>query len=299
MNYMTLADFLSPIAIQDLGLPEDYYNSQFGKSIEKYVDTFPKWEEEDEVPQIAIFGVEEGRGAFNNNGTQKGPDVVRRHLYDLYQGDYTVKIVDLGNIKAGSTVKDTYVAIKLVMEELMKQNILPILIGGGQDLTYAQYTAYEGMEQRVDVAVIDSRFDLDQENAEDMPLNSQTYLNHIILHQPDYLFNLSNIGYQTYLVSKESINMYDKLFFNAMRLGSFSGKLDQAEPIIRSAIWSALTLVLSVLLKREGMPMQDRTVYMAMRPANWRAMPGCPTNVPLSEFTSTTRPSTRWAIQGC
>lgn len=29
--------------------------------------------------------------------------------------------------------------------------------------------------------------------------------------------------------------MYDKLFFNALRLGAFSGKLDQAEPIIRSA----------------------------------------------------------------
>src|SRR5690606_26000601 len=232
---MTLADFLSPISLKELGLPTEYYNSQFGHSIEKYTDVFPQWDEETGYPQIAIFGVEEGRSAVNNNGTQKGPDLVRKHLYDLYQGDYTVKIADLGNIKAGATVKDTYVAVKLVMEELMKKDILPILIGGGQDLTYAQYTSYENLEQRVDVAVIDSRFDLDQENAEDMPLNSQTYLNHLILHQPDYLFNLSNIGFQTYLVSKESINMYDKLFFNAMRLGSFSGKLDQAEPIIRSA----------------------------------------------------------------
>lgn len=232
---MTLADFLSPISLKELGLPTEYYNSQFGHSIEKYTDVFPQWDEETGYPQIAIFGVEEGRSAVNNNGTQKGPDMVRKHLYDLYQGDYTVKIADLGNIKAGATVKDTYVAVKLVMEELMKKDILPILIGGGQDLTYAQYTSYENLEQRVDVAVIDSRFDLDQENAEDMPLNSQTYLNHLILHQPDYLFNLSNIGFQTYLVSKESINMYDKLFFNAMRLGSFSGKLDQAEPIIRSA----------------------------------------------------------------
>ncbi|MGX1641396.1 MULTISPECIES: formimidoylglutamase [unclassified Sphingobacterium] len=232
---MTLADFLSPISLKELGLPTEYYNSQFGHSIEKYTDVFPQWDEETGYPQIAIFGVEEGRSAVNNNGTQKAPDMVRKHLYDLYQGDYTVKIADLGNIRAGATVKDTYVAVKLVMEELMKKDILPILIGGGQDLTYAQYTSYENLEQRVDVAVIDSRFDLDQENAEDMPLNSQTYLNHLILHQPDYLFNLSNIGFQTYLVSKESINMYDKLFFNAMRLGSFSGKLDQAEPIIRSA----------------------------------------------------------------
>ena len=232
---MTLADFLSPINSLDSRTSGPYYNSQFGKSIQKYEESFPNLEDESERPHIAIIGIEEGRSSINNNGTQKAANVVRRHLYDLYEGDYKTKIVDLGNIQAGASIKDTYIAVKLVMEELMKMNILPILIGGGQDLTYAQYTAYESLEQRVEVAIVDSRFDLDQENAENMPLNSQTYLNHIILHQPDYLFNLSNIAYQTYLVSKESVNMYDKLFFNAMRLGSFSGKLDQVEPLIRAA----------------------------------------------------------------
>lgn len=232
---MTLADFLSPIDLNDLGLPVAYYNSQFGKSIDKYVDRFPQWTDEKEKPDIAIFGVLEGRAAVNNNGTQKAPDQVRKYLYELYQGDYTTRVVDLGNIKAGATIRDTYVAVKQVMEELMKQDILPLVIGGGQDLTYAQYMAYENLEQRVEVAVVDAKFDLDQDNPEHMPLNSQTYLNHLILHQPDYLFNLSNVAYQTYLVSKESISMYDKLFFNTMRLGSFAGKMNQAEPIIRAA----------------------------------------------------------------
>ncbi len=232
---MSLADFLSPIKPESIGYPSQYYNSQFGHTITKYLDSFPDLEEEESRPHIALIGVEEGRGSVNNNGTQKAADAVRKHFYDLYQGDYKIKIADLGNVKAGSTIKDTYVAVKLLMEELMKMDILPILIGGGQDLTYAQYTAYENLEQRVDVGIIDSKFDLDQDNPDNMPLNSNTYLNHIILHQPDYLFNLSNIAYQTYLVSKESINMYDKLFFNAIRLGSFSGKLDQAEPIIRAA----------------------------------------------------------------
>ena len=225
---MTLADFLSPIDLNDLGLPVAYYNSQFGKSIDKYVDRFPQWTDEKEKPDIAIFGVLEGRAAVNNNGTQKAPDQVRKYLYELYQGDYTTKVVDLWNIKAGATIRDTYVAVKQVMEELMKQEILPLVIGGGQDLTYAQYMAYENLEQRVEVAVVDAKFDLDQDNPEHMPLNSQTYLNHLILHQPDYLFNLSNVAYQTYLVSKESISMYHKLFFNAKRLGSFAGKLDQS-----------------------------------------------------------------------
>jgi len=232
---MSLADFFSPISLTDISSKDEYLNSQFGRVIQIYQDEFPNWEEEENRPNLAIIGVEEDRGSVNNKGTSKAPNAVRKHLYDLYQGDYKTKIVDFGNIKAGDSINDTYAALKVVVEELVKKDIVPIIIGGGQDLTYAQYRGYQELEQRVEVAVIDAKFDLDQEHTEDMPLNSQTYLNHLILHQPDYLFNLNNVAYQTYLVSKESINMYDKLFFNAQRVGMIAGKLDQAEPIIRAA----------------------------------------------------------------
>ncbi|MGN0003224.1 MAG: formimidoylglutamase [Sphingobacterium composti] len=232
---MSLADFFSPISLSDISSKDEYLNSQFGRVIQIYQDEFPNWEEEENRPNLAIIGVEEDRASINNKGTAKAPNAVRKHLYDLYQGDYKTKIVDFGNIKAGDSINDTYAALKVVVEELIKKDIVPIIIGGGQDLTYAQYRGYQDLEQRVEVAVIDAKFDLDQEHTEDMPLNSQTYLNHLILHQPDYLFNLNNVAYQTYLVSKESINMYDKLYFNAQRVGMIAGKLDQAEPIIRAA----------------------------------------------------------------
>lgn len=232
---MSLSDFFSPISLKDFTSKGEYFSSQFGKVIQMYTDDFPNLIDEETRPQIALIGVEEDRSSVGNKGCAKSPNAVRKHLYELYQGDYTVRIVDLGNIKAGESINDTYTALRLTVEELVKLDILPIIIGGGHDLTYAQYLGYQNLEQKVEVAIIDSKFDLDQSNAEDMPLNSQTYLNKIILHQPDYLFNLSNIAYQTYLVSKESINMYDKLFFTAQRMGAISGKLDQAEPIIRAA----------------------------------------------------------------
>lgn len=232
---MSLADFFSPIVISDFSSKEGYFNSQFGHIIKAYIDEFPLLDDLENRPQLAIVGVEEDRGAIGNKGTAKAPNAVRKHLYELYQGDYNVSLVDLGNIKPGNRIEDTYAALRLVVEELVKYDILPIIIGGGHDLTYAQYRGYEDLEQRVEVAIIDAKFDLDQASTQDTPLNSQTYLNHIILHQPDYLFNLNNVAYQTYLVSKESINMYDKLFFNAQRVGMIAGKLDQAEPIIRAA----------------------------------------------------------------
>ncbi|WP_164111053.1 MULTISPECIES: formimidoylglutamase [Sphingobacterium] len=232
---MSLADFFSPIVITDFSSKEGYFNSQFGHIVEAYIDEFPVLNDPDNKPQLAIVGVEEDRGAIGNKGAAKAPNAVRKHLYELYQGDYNVSLVDLGNIKPGNRIEDTYAALRLVVEELVKYDILPIIIGGGHDLTYAQYRGYEDLEQRVEVAIVDAKFDLDQASTQDTPLNSNTYLNHIILHQPDYLFNLNNVAYQTYLVSKESINMYDKLFFNAQRVGMIAGKLDQAEPIIRAA----------------------------------------------------------------
>ncbi|MCI0920473.1 formimidoylglutamase [Sphingobacterium rhinopitheci] len=227
---MSLADFFSPIPNR-----EEYLNSQLGKVIVSYVDEFPDLYLDTKKPDLVIIGVEEDRASVGNNGCAKGPNEIRKHFYELYQGDYDIKITDLGNVKPGDTINDTYAAIRLIIEDLLKHDILPIIIGGGHDLTYAQYLAYEHLDQKVEVAVIDAKFDLDQANAEDSPLNSQTYLNKIILHQPDYLFNLSNVAFQTYLVSKESINMYDKLFFTMQRLGSISGKLDHAEPVLRAA----------------------------------------------------------------
>ncbi|WP_104383612.1 formimidoylglutamase [Sphingobacterium sp. HMA12] len=230
----SLSVFFSPISIASISPEHGFLNSQLGNVIQAYETDFPAWEE-NEQPQLAIVGVQEDRASVNNNGTNRAPDAVRKHLYTLYQGDYKMNIVDLGNIKAGNTIQDTYVALKSVVEELVKANILPVIIGGGQDLTYAQYLGYQNLERKIELAIVDARFDLNQEEAENVSLNSRSYVNHIILHQPDYLFNLNSIAYQTYLVSKESINMYDKLFFNATRVGMIAGRMDQSEPLIRAA----------------------------------------------------------------
>lgn len=232
---MSLADFLSPVVLADIVGDCDFYSSQLGNVLIKYVSEFPDLDDVESKPHLALVGVEEARGSERNEGTDKSPNAVRKHLYSLYHGDYSVKVADLGNIKAGMTITDTYVALKSVVTELVKKDIVPIIVGGGHDLTYAQYLGYQELEQKVEVAIIDSKFDLDQNSETDTPLNADTFLNHIILHQPDYLFSLSNIGYQTYLVSRESINMYEKLFFNTLRLGAIAGKLDQAEPLIRAA----------------------------------------------------------------
>lgn len=181
---------------------------------------------------IAIVGVLEDRYAVGNKGTAAAPNQVRKYLYGLFEGAYHIKMVDLGNIKNGHSVDDTYFALSNVIKELLKQNIVPVIIGGSQDLTYANYQAYEDLGQIINIVAIDPVFDLGKTEQE---MSSQSYLSKIILHQPNYLFNFSNIGYQTYFVDQEAIELMKNLFFDAYRLGFVRSKIEEVEPIVRNA----------------------------------------------------------------
>jgi arginase family enzyme len=228
---MSLSDFLSPVIYTS---PKNgFYTSHLGSKLEIYHSDFPDLD--NNTYDIAIIGVEEDRNAINNSGTALSADHFREKFYSLNEGNYVTRIVDLGNIKAGHSVTDTYIALKLVASELIKMNILPVIIGGGQDLTYPQFMAYEELEQKVDLLVVDSHFDIDDDPHGINGTTSQSYLNRIFLHEPNYLFNYSNIGYQTYFVNQESLKVMDKLFFDIHRLGDFSSSITIAEPTIRNA----------------------------------------------------------------
>ncbi len=230
---MSLSDFFSPLPSGRFSPSKGYYSSQMGMKITSYTEAFPDLEEK--TYDLAIFGVNEDRGALRNEGCSLAPDHFREQFYLLHEGPVPTRIVDLGNIIAGNTLSDTYYAVKTVVEELLKLGILPVIIGGGQDLTYAQYMAYERLEQKVDLVVVDSRFDLDEDENEGIETTSQSYLSKIFLHQPNYLFNYSNVGYQTYFVNQDSLKVMDKLYFDAHRLGEFMDDITLTEPVIRNA----------------------------------------------------------------
>ncbi|RZK43768.1 MAG: arginase [Pedobacter sp.] len=230
---MSLSDFFSPIQSDRFSPNNGFYTSQLGLKVDFYTDLFPDLEEK--RYDIAIFGVNDDRGSKTNYGCSLAAEHFRDQFYLLNEGAFGSKIVDLGNIIAGNELSDTYFAIKTVVEELIKLHILPIIIGGGQDLTYAQYMAYENLEQKVDLVVVDSRFDLDEDQHEGVETTASSYLSKIFLHQPNYLFNYSNIGYQTYFVNQDSLKVMDKLYFDVHRLGEFVQDISLTEPIIRNA----------------------------------------------------------------
>ena len=77
----------------------------------------------------------------------------------LHQGNWQSSIADLGDIIAGNSLEDTFFALQKVASKLIKKGIIPIVIGGSQDLTYPLYRAYDNQEQMVNLVSIDSKFD--------------------------------------------------------------------------------------------------------------------------------------------
>ncbi len=228
---MSLEDFLSPVG-ESIALPEhgEWHPQSLaaGLNIHRELSGIPDLEN----IKIALIGVIEDRGNPANRGCKEAPDAIRRHLYPLFSGKWSAAMADLGNIYPGETLNDSYFALKEILSELLVKGITPVILGGSQDLTFANYRAYDKMEQSVNLVSVDSRFDLGQEND---PLHAGSYFSHIVLQKPYLLFNFSNLGYQTYFVNQEEIDLMDRMFFDVQRLGLFKNNIQEVEPHLRDA----------------------------------------------------------------
>ena len=92
--------------------------------------------------RIALFSVDENRNGFFAS-TSYDINEFRRQFYQLYPGNWSVEVADLGGLPRGKTPEDSYFAIKEVCIDLRKMNIIPVIIGGSQDLTVAAYRSFE------------------------------------------------------------------------------------------------------------------------------------------------------------
>lgn len=227
---MDIAIYFDPVSVPDFDFQQQQSSRLFGGRFRSYLEKgqFPDLQGVD----LVILGVGEDRASVLNEGCANGADVVRKHLYSLHNGDFQPHVADLGNIRRGHHINDTFYALTAVVAQLIENNITPLILGGSQDLTYANYRAYESLGQVINILAADPMFDLgDSEEA----LNSRSYLNKIILHQPNFLFNYTNIGYQTYLVDPESVNLMKNLYFDVYRLGKIRENMQEVEPLTRNA----------------------------------------------------------------
>lgn len=222
---MDLTIFFSPVNESLYG--DITTSSSFYKNITIYGDKMPDYK----GAHIAIIGIGEDRGSLLNKGTASAPDVIRRKLYTLKRGSGAYRIVDLGNLKPGHDLEETYTRISEVCRMLLESNVLPILIGGSHDLDYGQYCGYETLDKLVSLLNVDAYLDL--EDKEQGPSNQ--HIHRILLHEPNYLFSYTHLAYQSYLIDPMSVSILEKLYFEAFRIGQMRTNMQEMEPTIRNA----------------------------------------------------------------
>ncbi|PIV94406.1 MAG: arginase [Flavobacteriaceae bacterium CG17_big_fil_post_rev_8_21_14_2_50_33_15] len=181
---------------------------------------------------VAILGVLENRNDHNYIGETFHLNDIRKAFYALFPGSWNTTIADLGDINKGESVEDTYFALKTILAILIDKKIIPIIMGGTQDLTYANYRAYDSLIPMVNMVNIDNKFDLGDSTK---PIKNNSFVGKIILDKPYNLFNYATIGYQTYFNSQEEIDLMDKLYFESYRLGQISKDVTLVEPVLRDA----------------------------------------------------------------
>lgn len=168
-------------------------------------------------------------------------DRFRSELYPLFPTiQWKKTLYDLGDLLPGERIEDTYFALQQVIAELVKYDIIPVVVGGSQDLTFAQYQAYQQLEQTVNLTTIDYRFDL---GAPEEDVSMDGYLSQILMHRPCYLFNQSTIGLQMPFIQHSELDLFEKLYFDACRLGEFNSDFKIAEPLLRNADLLSLDLL--------------------------------------------------------
>ena len=181
--------------------------------------------------KIAIIGVEEIRNSFFP--TQKySLENFRKEFYRLYPGNWDFQISDLGDLPNGAEPEDTYFALKEISIHLRQLNIISVIIGGSHDIIYPLYESYKINKQLVNIVSVDNQFDFSQE--EEL-VSGRSYMSKIIMRQPNYLNNYTNLGYQSYLIAQEELDLIEKLHFESIRLGLLLDKISIAEPHLRDS----------------------------------------------------------------
>lgn len=195
---------------------------------------------------IALVGVNEDRNA-RVAGCAKSPDIIREKFYLLANGHPKLKIIDLGNLKATKKIEDSYFALRDIFQELQKNSVLMLVLGGSEDLSLGLAKAYEKYKGFWNFTSLDSHLNIDNDKNK---LSSSNYLNVLSDKKIYPKVNVSVLGLQQYFTPVSLIHKFDNQGNTGLRLGVMRTMPEIAEPILRDT--DILSIDTSVLRLSEA-----------------------------------------------
>jgi formiminoglutamase len=226
-DVLKITDFLEPLSLSELSGDHEFKDGQIGKKILVYEHSFPDLASAD----IVMVGCGEERGNNLVIETTSAPDNIREQLYFLYSWHPDVHLADIGNIRSGATLADTYAALKTVIRELTAMGKTVLILGGGHDLTLAQYHSYADAQKIIESTCIDALINIDINSM----FRSQSFLMEMLTGEPNFMSHYNHIGFQSYFVHPRMLETMDKLRFDCYRVGNAKENIEEMEPVIRNS----------------------------------------------------------------
>lgn len=226
-DYLQLSEFLHPLHLPAMLFDEELNEMQLGKHIAAYADDFPDITHCD----VVIVGIPEERGSGRGSYESEAPVRIRRQLYRLFYWHQQVRIADIGNVKPGNSLNDTYAAAKAVIADLIGAGKKVVILGGSHDLTLAQYGAYVKRQQIIEASCVDAFINLHM----DTPIRSESFLMEMLTGDPNFIKQYNHIAFQSYFVNPKMLETMDKLCFDLYRLGVVKESIEEMEPVIRNS----------------------------------------------------------------
>ena len=93
-----------------------------------------------EASEIVILGCPQDEGVARNNGrtgASLAPDEIRRQFYKLTNFGISAKIFDAGNTLIQETLEETHDVQTKIVKQILKDEKILIVLGGGNDISYA------------------------------------------------------------------------------------------------------------------------------------------------------------------
>ncbi len=202
---MNIVDYFDPVSLEKPSINLIRGEDGFGRSIKIHTPDTPLKNISDF--DIAILGAGEDRGAFIK-GAENAPDKIREKLYLLTSVHKKIKIADLGNLKKTENINDSYFGLRDVLLELAEKNVVAIVLGGSQDLSYSLTLGMEKFAGHCNLTSLDSRLDFGWDKAE---FSSRNYLESIFKLKNASRLNYINIGHQLYFTPAKLIDKMDDL----------------------------------------------------------------------------------------
>lgn len=227
-----LLDFFNPIDLNNIVKKNYDEKSRFANKINSFSTNNKSFEINNS--KIAIIGIFNETEDSKNNISSK----IREYLYSLFT-PFNINIADLGNLKNGNNPNDIVYGIREVLNILHQKKIIAILIGNNNNIPFGSYLAYEEINKPINIVSVENSISLKHKNIESQKVH---FIPKIILRKNNSIFNYSLLGFQSYFVSQEELNVISRLYFDTIRLGIVQSNISETEPFFRDSDLTCLNI---------------------------------------------------------